>query len=399
MNKLIKTNEEYAAALARLHSLLDADPERGSETANEVELLALLISTFEKEKFEFLPAPSPIDAIRFRMEQLDLAQKDIAKYLGSPSRVSEVLSGKRPLTLPMIRSLHEGLGIPANLLISEKLAHVDTEEGEVLDPANFPISEMRRRQWIAASSDSKRLVDELRHFISPVLPYAAAFKRTIHFRGTRNVDRYALIAWLARVWDRSEGSTTRSVYDPPNLTLDALHDLVRLSGLERGPLVAIDFLGQLGIRVTVEPPLPRTFLDGATLFAPSGPIIGLTLRFDRLDNFWYVLLHEIAHILLHSETASLFLDDLESGAVDDAEREADQLASEISVSSDAWKNSPASRVRSRQAAEHLARQLRISPAIVAGRIRRHYNDYKVLNDLVGHRAVRKLFPDGDWSAT
>src|SRR5436309_875066 len=81
------------------------------------------------------------------------------------------------------------------------------------------------------------------------------------------------------------------------------------------------------------------------------------------------------------------------GTVDDAERDADHLATDVAIPETAWRESPASRLRSRSAVEHLARQLRISSAIVAGRIRRQYNDYRVLNELVGHHTVRQLFPE------
>ena len=392
MIKVIKTPEEYAANLARLHSLLDRDPERDSQLAEEIELLALLLSTYEAVNFDNLSAPSPIEAIRFRMEQLDLAQKDLIKYIGSASRVSEVLSGKRPLTLPMIRSLHEGLGIPADVLIGEQYSDVEVAT-DTFDITKLPRKEMVRRRWLELPSDHN-----LRAFIAPVLPYAAAFKRTVHFRGTRNIDTHALVAWLARVWHRAQVEASElPPYEPANLTVDLLSELVRLSSLERGPVIALEFLEHVGVAVVVEPALPRTFVDGVTLFGVQRPIIGLTLRFDRLDNFWYVLLHELSHILLHSLTASLFLDDLESGVVADLERQADDLATQIAIPEEVWKSSPASKIRTRQAAEHLARQLRISTAIVAGRIRRHYDDYRVLGDLVGQGEVRKLFSGLDWS--
>lgn len=396
MKKLIKTKDEYTAALSRLHLLLDKDPAATSDVANEIELLALLIATFESENFETLPAPTPVEAIRFRMEQLGLGQKDLVKYIGSASRVSEILSGRRALTLPMIRALHEHLGIPAELLITNA---VDNEEVgsrlTELNPKDFPISEMVKRGWMEAASSHHELLMRLTDFVRPVLPFAAAFKRTLHFRGTRNIDVYAITAWLARVWQRAEEQVTTK-YEAGTITEITMREVARLSCLDRGPVIAIEYLAKVGVRVVIEPALPRTFLDGATLFTPVGPIVGLTLRFDRLDNYWFVLLHELAHVALHTNISTVFLDDLEAGATDDAENEADTLALEATIPLDAWRRSPASRVRSRQAAETLAQELRISPAIVAGRIRRQYNDYKVLNNVVGHRAVRQLFPEISW---
>jgi len=391
MDKLIKTPEEYADALAQLHVLLDQDPQPGSSTAERVELLALLIATYERESFERLPTPTPIEAIRFRMEQLGLAQKDLARYVGSASRASEVLAGKRPLTLSMIRALSTGLGIPPSLLIAEIEEQRDNEPE--LDWEKFPIVEMINRGWI--SPPHAGTLDTTRSFISPVLPYAASFRRTSHFRGARTVDNYALLAWLARIWHKAE-SKLRKVPEGQPVSSDLVLEVVRLSWSERGPLLAIEFLEQHGVAVVVEPALPRTFLDGATLFRPQGPVVGLTVRFDRLDNFWYTLVHELAHVALHSSRSVLFIDDLEAGADDELEKEADTFAREVLIPTGVWHASPASRLRSRQAAEHLARQLRISPAIVAGRMRREFNDYRVLGDLVGHHSVRRLFPELTW---
>lgn len=393
MNRIIKSAEEYEFALTRLHRLLDAEPEQGSDAAHEVELLALLISSYESQQFERLSAPTAIEAIRFRMEQLGLVQKDLVPYLGSPSRVSEVLAGKRPLTIAMIRSLFEGLHIPIDVLINQ----VGIDEDANTEPKwdQFPTREMLRRGWIAASED---LHSAVRQFVKPVLPFAAAFRRTTHFRGTRNVDQMALLAWLAQIWRRAAVVKKRAPKFE-GLSLDTIQQIVRLSWSERGPVLACEFLQQHGVIVIVEPAMPRTFLDGATVFASDRPIIGLTLRFDRLDSFWYTLTHELVHVVRHAGIATLFLDDTESGVVDNLELETDSLAGEILIPSSAWKSSPASRLRSRQAAEHLARQLQISPAIVAGKIRREFNDYRVLSELVGQNTVRQLFKDVNWQET
>lgn len=393
MNKIIKTAEEYEAALVRLHQLLDAEPVAGSDAANEIEVLALLISSYEKQQFEVLPAPTALEAIRFRMEQLGLARKDLVPYLGSPSRVSEILTGKRPLTVAMIRALSEGLHIPADVLLNQDDPHEQTSADLPWD--RFPVKEMVRRDWIASSKDPRRALEQ---FVRPVLPLATAFRRTTHFRGTRNVDAMAILAWLAQVWRRA-ALIRKGIPSFDGLSADTIRDVVRLSWSERGPILACEFLLNHGIVVVIEPPLPKMFLDGATLFVSDRPVIALTLRFDRLDSFWYTLTHELVHASRHASVASVFLDDTETGAADEVEVETDNLAGEILVPRSAWVASPASRLRSKQAVEHLARQLQISPAIVAGKIRREFGDYRVLSDLVGQNAVRRLFDDVKWQET
>jgi len=111
---LIKTEADYEKALARIDQLLNA--EYGTPECDELELLSILVEKYEKEHFPILP-PDPIEAIKYKMEQMGLSQKDIASYIGQRSHVSEVLSGKRPLSLKMIVSLNKNLGIPLEILV------------------------------------------------------------------------------------------------------------------------------------------------------------------------------------------------------------------------------------------------------------------------------------------
>ena len=114
--KVIKTEKEYQKALKRLEVIFDA--QKGSKNGDELELLSLLIDNYEKEKYA-IDLPDPIEAIKFRMEQLGYKQKDLAEAIGLKSRVSEILNRKKKLTLDMIRKLHEVLGIPTEVLIKE----------------------------------------------------------------------------------------------------------------------------------------------------------------------------------------------------------------------------------------------------------------------------------------
>lgn len=114
--KVIKTEKDYQLALKRLEVIFDS--KKGSKNGDELELLSLLIDNYEKEKFP-IDLPDPIEAIKFRMEQLGYSQKDLTEVIGLKSRVSEILNRKRKLTLEMIRKLHEVLGIPTEVLVRE----------------------------------------------------------------------------------------------------------------------------------------------------------------------------------------------------------------------------------------------------------------------------------------
>jgi HTH-type transcriptional regulator/antitoxin HigA len=116
--KLIKTEQQHAEALARLSELMDKELVIGSQEADELEVLALLIERYEQEAFP-IDTPDPIEAITFRMEQMGLIKKDLIPFIGSASKVTEVLNGTRQLSINMIRRLSDGLGIPAQVLIRE----------------------------------------------------------------------------------------------------------------------------------------------------------------------------------------------------------------------------------------------------------------------------------------
>jgi HTH-type transcriptional regulator / antitoxin HigA len=112
--KPIRNKKDLSEALARIDELIDAKP--GAPEYDELEILSTLVEVYE-EKHCPIPPPDPVEAIKFRMDQLGLKQSDIARYLGGKNRASEVLSRKRPLSLRMIRNLHINLKIPSDSLL------------------------------------------------------------------------------------------------------------------------------------------------------------------------------------------------------------------------------------------------------------------------------------------
>jgi len=398
MIKVIRNDADHEAALAALDELMMIDPPVGSDEADRLEVLALLVEEYETQIWPE-DLPSPVDAIRFRMEQGELSQRDLVPYLGSRSRVSEVLSGKRTLTLNMIRALNEGLGIPVKVLIQHEPQPLLIEG---FDWRRFPLKEMVLRRWLPADAIGSRegAAAALRNFLAPLGPRLATLYRTTrHVRSARTTDQYALLAWTTRVVMRAQAAKPTGDYEPGSVTIDFMRELARLSWADTGPRLAQEFLGRHGISLVVEPHLPRTHLDGAAiLIDPRHPVVGLSLRYDRLDNFWFVLMHELAHISLHSESeVKEFFDDLDSADSNLAEAEADDLAGAALIPAIAWRESPASRLRTAGAAKHLAKQLGIHPSIVAGRMRHAFKSYRILNQLVGHGAVRKCFPEVEWA--
>ena len=113
--KLIKTEEEYQRALKRLHKIFHA--KKGTKEQEELEILVMLIQRYEYETVGEFPDPDPIEAIKFKMEQMEMSQKDLADVIGLKSRASEILSRKRPMSINIIRKISKALSIPADILI------------------------------------------------------------------------------------------------------------------------------------------------------------------------------------------------------------------------------------------------------------------------------------------
>jgi len=410
MIKIIRNEADYDELRAAVEKFIDLDPERGTPEADQLEILTLLIQQYEAIKFK-IDAPSPLEAIRFRMEQLGQAPRDLIPFIGSRSKVSEVLSGKRPLTLSMIRALHAGLGIPAKVLLQE-YESVNLNEPRV-EWEKFPIREMASRGWFSfLDSAQEELVkhwaenaEDLMHGLLQKIgarfpnEFAVLYKRTEHIRSARSMDSFALAAWTMRILQVSADNPSPVVYHKETITDEFMRSVARLSWSERGPLLAQEFLFKHGISLVIEPHLQRTYLDGAAIvFWKERPVIGLSLRYDRIDNFWFCLMHELAHLRLHlRDDLGQFYDDLDSeSGTDIREIEADKLAGEMLIPESDWMKSPARLLSTPQAAQRLASQLQIHPAIVAGRIRHEKNSYRLLNNLIGQGEVRRWFPDHAW---
>lgn len=406
--RAIKDERDYQDSRREFESLMFSGPSDGSLEAERLEVLGVLIEDYEKKQYA-IASPDPVEAIRFRMDQAQLQPRDLVSYLGSRAKVSEVLNGKRPLTLAMIRALHQGLGIPADVLLQEPTG--EKAENQI-GWEKFPLQEMAARGYfLGLESYSSRLKGDallergetlMNEFVAPLnledpFRLAALYKKTVmQIRSGRQMDKHSLTAWTLQLV-RVAGKPT-TAYDPSALPCDFLRQVGQLSYFEDGPLRARDYLTNYGISLVVQPHLPRTHLDGAAIvFRADQPIIGLTLRYDRVDNFWFCLLHELWHLLHHFDGDQIeFYDDLDAGADDHREKEADEGAAEMLVPQAAWHRSPARLAPSQTAAQRLADELHVHPAVVVGRIRHHHKSFRLLNNLVGQGQVRRLFTDVTW---
>ena len=392
--RVVKSPDQHRAYLRAIEDLAAADPEPDSPEGGRLELLAKLVEDYEKQHFVF-NRPTPIDAIRFRMEEQGLRQKDIADLLGGKNRASEILTQKRPLTLSMIRALHGRLGIPAELLIGEQMTVAD--EVRDISADALPYQTIISRGWIAEDAPPSEFMRYLKPLGSP-----AYLRHTLTFGATAKTNRTHLWLWLARVRELADANISRlGKYSRDSIDMELLKYVARLSWMEKGPRLAIDFLAERGIAVIIEQKLPETWVDGAALLGSNGaPVIALTLRQDRLDNFWFTLLHELAHVWKHldSRTYRAIIDeDVEKATVDDMqEREANEIANEALLPRPEWRRSDAYRNPTTANIKSLAAEHQIHPAIVAGRIRFERHNYALFSGLVGQRQIRVLFPEIKW---
>jgi len=214
----------------------------------------------------------------------------------------------------------------------------------------------------------------------------------MHQSGSRLMDEYALLTWHVAVLKKARQLKLKSAYVKGSLTEERLRELARLSRFEQGPRLAQEFLADMGIALVFEEHFSKTYLDGAAMFDGDLPVVALTLRHDRLDNFWFALLHELVHIKEHLGPDHWFIaDNLEDKVHQQTqeEREADDGARDILIPQAEWLASGLTVEPTMEAAMVLADKLRIHPTIVAGRVRHETGNWRLLSSIKAD--VRRLF--------
>ena len=388
--RTIKNDGDYASAMARLSELMGKAPKSGSEEEAELDLLALVIEDFERKTVPPV-SPDPIEAILFRMDQMKMTKRDLVPFLGAPSKVSEVLARKRPLSLSMVRRLHKGLGIPAEVLITdaEDLGMLEADD-EKLDYSRFPLKEMLARGCFGDFKGGlKRLKDEAEEQIRKLKKgvrlsqtKSALLRAPQHQGGAKEMDEYALLAWKCCVLKKARVAPKPRPFRKGSITKNWCRDLVKLSILSDSPRLAVESLGMRGITLVIEPHFKKTYLDGAAILDGDQPVVAMTLRHSRLDNFWFVLMHELAHVSLHLDKKNdVFIDDLDIEQKAKVEVEADEFAQDVLIPRADWARAEVRKTILEKDAVELAEKLGIHPSIVAGRLRHDKRDYSLLPGL------------------
>lgn len=392
--RIVRDELQYAELLEEAKRIALEDPIAGSVSAQRLEVVSVLLEKYESEKF-FIENPDPVDAIVYRLAELGLKQKDFGAIIRSQSRASEILNRKRDLTLEMIRVIHERLKIPAEILIGAP------KEGAIEEPdldwKKFPINEMKKRGWLDLDlAEGKTGENLIRSFFarSPVQGTPVLLRKNLAGVSSEE-SKYAISAWVARVLIKSRDQRRPDVkYAPGSITDDFLKQLAKLSRYDDGPKIAIEFLAMKGVIVVIEQHLPKTKLDGAAMLDQDGtPVVGLTMRYGRIDYFWFTLMHELIHVQKHlNRNSAAFIDDEEDTSnSDERETEADICARDVFIPRHIWQASDAARTGKSESIQKLADSLMIDPAIVAGRYQKEKNNYRVLKEFTGRRNLKEIF--------
>lgn len=399
----IRTEQQQQAAVLRMRALYALQPQPGSPEADELEMLEMVMERYDQENREEWPCTA-IEALRFHMAQKGLTKKDLEPFIGSSARVSEILSGKRTLTLPMIRSLHAGLRIPAASLIAEDVA--ESSEGlPSFEWTKYPLVEMSQRGFfgdakLSAAQLKAKAGDLIASFLTGAqhMPHSQALLRApLHQSGSRTIDEPSLLVWRIRVAQKARLVKLRGKYEPGSINQSWLRNLAKLSAFDTGPKLAQEHLSRFGICLIIESHFSKTYLDGAAMLDGESRVVGLTLRHNRVDNFWFALLHEVIHLGYHLKPECPFIaDNLEdkTRAGQNIEKEADSMAQEALIPNELWQSAKVRETLALEDALELAEAAEVHPAIVAGRIRHETGNWRLLAGVIREAGtVNRHFED------
>ena len=335
----------------------------------------------------------PGQILRRELEARGWQQKDLAAIIGRPEQaISEIINDKKQITPETARELASAFATSVDFWINLetlyrlRLAERQREERAIQRRAalyaKVPYREMIKRGWIEEHDALEDQESEVCRFLGiasldeePRLALAA--RHSAH----GEPERAAELAWARRVQLLAQAQACIP-YSTDALVAD-LQNILAESQAESGVAGVPSRLLALGVHFIIVPHLPQTYLDGAAFQADGNPLVALTLRYDRLDNFWFTLMHEIAHVVLGHPGAHL--DRLVGDRVmSDEEVEADQQAADWLIPPDAYRRFSSRTRIGYSAIEQFAAEQHRQPGIIAGRLQHddptrfnRYSKYRV----------------------
>jgi len=337
----------------------------------------------------------PLTLIKARIAN-GLTQSELAEKVGVKMQQIQRYEAEKydSASVKTLLKIAEHLNININAEVQIKTV----EAPEELNLSNYPFKQMYQRKWFGNFSgsyneaviDSKNLIEKFFETAGFSNRQYRLTKKSIRAGSTLNA--FALNAWYTHVLLKAKAQRIDIAFEKNIINEGWLRSLAELSMEDNSPAKAAAYLKASGIRFVIEPQLEGTFLDGAALLLEdNSPVVALTLRYDRLDNFWFVLFHELAHIYMHlSESMAVIFDDLDI-KIEGIEQEADDFALNALIPDMIWKKSLVRFSPSTETILNQAKTLKVHPALIAGRIRRETGRYYQFSDLIGQGEVKPNF--------
>jgi len=352
----------------------------------------------------------PGEFIREELESHNWSQEDFARILGmSLKSVNKIIMNKQTITVETARLLSKAFGqSPQYWLALDnnyrlRLQQDNTRAEEVEIKAKIykymPIKEMIKKKWLRTYKNSKDLEEQIKQFWG-IKILDLSFLEESYFPSPRkssafsDYNKYYALTWF-HMAKKCASLYSVAHYDKKQLQSIA-HSISNYTIRDNGVEQFINDLNQAGVKFFILQHLPKTYIDGASFYDNGNPVIVYTQRYDRIDNFWFTLAHELAHIILHLKNKEdFFLDTIEDLNECEEQKSDDYAANLIKVDQIREYFEPYGNYISEQRVNYCAQELEESPAIIIG-VLRHYgnlsrrklNRFKEpISDFIPHRFI------------
>jgi len=336
--------------------------------------------------------PTPGRILSRELEARGWTQKDLAEIIGRPPQtINEIIRGSKQITPETAIELSQALSTSpefwTNLEARYRLhrAKKEKDEQDIARKSRLysigPVSELIKHQWIKKTESLDDLEQQVCQFFG-ISSLDETPQLAVNFRCAEHRDPVVTsrMAWVKRVENLARQQTVAS-FERTQL-LGAVPEILacakQVENVERIP----GLLTSLGVHFLIVPHLSKTYLDGAAFYLNDNPVVALTLRYDRIDSFWFTLMHELAHIIVGHQGS--FLDNFDQMEVNDEETEASHLAADWLIDSQGLQDFVTGTKKrfSRKAIETFAHTQHRHPGIILGRLQR--------DNLVPYKNLRPL---------
>jgi HTH-type transcriptional regulator / antitoxin HigA len=340
--------------------------------------------------------PTPGKILSRELEARGWTQKDLAEIIGRPVQtINEIIRGTKQITPETAIELSQALGTSpefwTNLEAKYRLHLAGKEKQEEETEQNItrksrlytilPISELIKNGWIKKADSIDDLEQQVCRFLCiPSLDEIPQLDVNFRCSEHREPEDISRIAWVKRVENLAKEQIV-TCFDRTKLE-NAIPEILACAEQVENIVLIPKLLADLGVHFVIVPHLSKTYLDGAAFYLESNPVIALTLRYDRIDSFWFTLMHELAHIVLGHQGS--FLDNLDALEENEEETEANQKAAEWLIHSQPLNDFIIrnKKVFSRKAIEKFSQTQSRHPGIILGRLQH--------DKLIPHKNLRPL---------